>query len=365
MKSVAIVRETRTGERRVILKPAHVRLLRDAGFRVYVERGAGSGLEIGDREYERAGGDVVPTDTAWTVSPLVLKYKAPLPDEFRYFRPELHLGAFLHAEGDPRLTLELCRARVTAYAYELFRTRDGIFPLSVASSEIAGKLAVLYGAYHLQSHLGGAGVLLAGVTGLQPPKVVVIGYGNAGGAAARLAASMGADVVVLGTNPARLRRFAATAPRNVRCLINDPGVLERELPDADLVIGAILVSTYDTPAIVTDDLVVQMKRGAVLVDVTCGYGAGYMPTCDQLTSHSAPTVERHGVLHIKIKTLPESVPITTNDAVSALVAPYIMTLAHAIYGEAVDPISDAGKVTQAGEIVHPEVRRHMEVRPCP
>lgn len=364
MKSVAIVRETRTGERRVILKPAQVRLMRDAGFRVFVERGAGGGLEISDREYERAGAEIVSTDTAWTASPLVLKYKAPLPDEFRYLRPELHLGAFLHAEGDPRLTLALCRARVTAYSYELFRTREGIFPLSAASSEIAGKMAVLYGGYHLQSHLGGAGVLLAGVTGLEPPKVVVIGYGNAGGAAARLAASMGADVAVLGTNPVRLRRFAATMPRNVRCLINGPAVLERELPDADLVIGAILISTYDTPPIVTDDLIRRMKRGAVVVDVTCGYGPGYMPTCDQLTSHTAPTFERHGVLHIKIKTLPESVPVTTNEAVSMLVAPYLLNLAHAVYGEAVDPVSEAGKVTQAGEIVHRVVRRHMEMQPC-
>ncbi len=212
MKSVAILRETRHGERRVILKPTHVRLFHEAGFRVLVEHDAGTGLEISDQEYEHAGAQIVSTDTAWTAGPLVLKYKAPLPPEFGYFGPNLHLGAYLHAEGNPALTMALCRAGVTAYSYELFRAPDGIFPMSMASSEIAGKLAVLYGAYHLQSHLGGAGVLLASVPGIRPPKVVVIGYGNVGGAAVRLAAAVGAEVVVLGTNPARLRRFAATVP---------------------------------------------------------------------------------------------------------------------------------------------------------
>jgi alanine dehydrogenase len=365
MKSVAILRETRDGERRVILKPPQVRLFHEAGFRVLVEHAAGAGLEISDRAYEQAGAEIVSTNTAWTGTPLVLKYKAPLPPEFDYFRPNLHLGAYLHAEGNPALTLALCHTGVTAYSYELFRTSDGIFPMSVASSEIAGKMAVLYAAYHLQAHLGGAGVLLAGMPNIKPPKVVVIGYGNVGGAAVRLAAAVGAEVVALGTNPARLRRFAATVPASVRCLISTPDVLARELPDADVVIGAILISTYDTPPIVTEQLVQRMKCGAVLVDVTCGYGAGYLPTCDPFTTHHEPTIDRYGVLHIKIKTLPESVPVTTNEAVSSLIAPYLLTMAHAVYGEAVDPISTAGKVTEGGEVIHPEVRRHMEMQPCP
>ena len=365
MKSIAILRETRSGERRVILKPAQVRLVHEAGFGVLVEHAAGVGLAISDREYQQAGAEIVSTDTAWTASPLVLKYKAPLPPEFDYFGPNLHLGAYLHAEGNPALTMALCRADVTAYSYELFRTPDAIFPMSVASSEIAGKMAVLYAAYHLQAHLGGAGVLLAGMPGIRPPKVVVIGYGSVGGAAVRLAAAMGAEVVVLGTNPTRLRRFAATVPASVRCLVSTPEVLARELPDADVVIGAILISTYDTPPIVTESLVQCMKCGAVLVDVTCGYGVGYLPTCDRFTTHREPTVDRYGVLHIKIKTLPESVPVTTNEAVSSLIAPYLVTMAHAVYGEAVDPVSAAGKVTESGEVVHPEVRRHMEMQPCP
>jgi alanine dehydrogenase len=364
MKSVAIVRETRVGERRVILKPAQVRLFHESGFQIFVERGAGSGLGIADSEYQQAGAEIVPTDLAWTTSPIVLKYKAPLPPEFQYFGPGLHIASYLHAEGNPRMTLELCRARVTAYSFELFRTPDGIFPLSVASSEIAGKMAVLYGAYHLQTHLGGAGVLLAGVIGLRPAKVVVIGYGNVGGAAIRLAAAMGAEVVAIGRSRERLRRFAATVPASVRFRVGTPKVLEQELSDADLVIGAILISTYDTAPIVTEELVARMKRGAVLVDVTCGYGSGYMPTADQFTTHTEPTVVRHGVMHVKIKTLPESVPVTTNEAVSSLIAPYLLNLAHAVYGEAVDPVSEAGKVTEGGQIVHPEVRRHMEMQPC-
>ena len=239
---------------------------------------------------------------------------------------------------------------------------DGIFPLSVASSEIAGKLAILHGAYYLQRHFGGAGILLAGVVGLKPPKVLVIGHGNAGGAAARLAATLGANVVVLGTNRERLRRFQATVPSSVTCYVNSPEVLARELPEADLVIGAILISTYDTPPIIDEDLVKCMKKGAVIVDITCGYGTGYLPTGDQFTSFGHPVTERHGVLHCKIKNLPAAVPVTTNEAVSTLITPYLIALGNAIFDDGIyDPVSVSGKIVEHGIIVHPEVERNMKM----
>lgn len=361
-KSVSILKETMKDECRVVLLPHHIFQFCQAGFKVFVEQDAGSGMGIQEKAYQAVGATIVSTEDAWNLSPFVLKYKAPLPQEFAYFHAGLHLGAFFHAEGNKPLTTALCKHSVTAYSYELFKTPDGIFPLSVASSEIAGKLAVLHGAYYLQRPFGGAGILLAGVVGLKPPKVLVIGYGNAGGAAARLAATLGAEVVVLGTNRERLRRFQATVPSSVTCSINSPEVLARELPEADLVIGAILISTYDTPAIIDENLVKCMKKGAVIVDITCGYGTGYLATGDLFTSFDHPVVERHGVLHCKIKTLPAAVPVTTNEAISTLITPYLIALGNAIFDDRMcDPTSASGKIVEHGVIVHPEVQRHMKM----
>lgn len=250
---------------------------------------------------------------------------------------------------------------IVSYSFEFFRTPDGIFPLSVPSSEVSGKLAVLYGAYHLQKHLGGRGVLLADVVGVERPRVLVIGHGNAGGAAARLAHALGADVVVLGTNRERLRRFQAGVPSTVECHLNSPEILAREVPRSDLVIGAILISSYDTEAMIDEGLVRHMRPGSVIVDVTCGYGSGYLPTFDRETTHLAPVYERFGVLHCKIDALPSSVPVTVARAVAPVRAPYLIALGRAIFEGIEDPVSEAGKITEKGRVVHPEVKRHMDM----
>lgn len=204
-------------------------------------------------------------------------------------------------------------------------------------------------------------MLLADIVGAEPPRVLVIGYGNAGGAAARMASSLGAEVAVLGTNRERLRRFQATVPSSVECHLNSPETLAREVQKADLVIGAILISTYDTEPMITEDLLNQMKRGAVIVDVTVGYGSGYLPTFDHQTSHDEPMYERSGVLHCKIDAMPGSVPLTATQAVSPLITPYLIQLGHSIFDGVEDPTSRAGQITRGGEVIHPEVQRHMDM----
>ncbi|MRG29293.1 hypothetical protein GIJ05_14230 [Laceyella tengchongensis] len=342
--------------------PDQVKLFCQSGYQVYVETGAGNGSGFSDKEYQEAGAEIVSTSEAWSASPFVVKFKSPGPHEYDYLHPDMNVGAFFHAEGNPELTKVLCDCGVTAYAFEFFRTMDGFFPMSFADSEIEGKMAVLYGAYHLQSHLGGSGVLLTDVVGVKQPKVVVIGYGTAGGAAVRLAVALGAEVVVLGTNQEKLRRFQATVPPSVRCLVNSQEVLARELNDADLVIGAIQISTYDTPPMIDEELVKMMKPGSMIVDVTCGYGSGYLPTFSQFTSFNQPVYERFGVLHCKIDLLPAAVPATTTRAVSPLVAPYLLNLGESIFNtNFFDGISAAGKIIENGKIVHYEVARHMEM----
>ncbi|OED50859.1 hypothetical protein AB838_00365 [Rhodobacteraceae bacterium (ex Bugula neritina AB1)] len=358
-KSVSILKETRNGEKRVILLPKEACEFTEAGYQVFVETGAGQLSGYPDDAYRDIGAEIVSTKDAWHSSDVVLKYKAPGPDEYRFFRPGMHLACFMHAEGNLDMTEAMRASGMAAYALEFFQTQDGAFPVPVSDNEISGKLAIQLAAYHLQSHMGGSGVLLSGAPGAPKPKVVVIGYGNAGGAAARLAAAMGADVTVFGTRWEGLRQFQASVPGNVNCRINTPEALRAEVLTADVVVGAILISTHDTPPMLTEELVKEMKPGSVIVDVTCGYGSGYMPSFDKLTTYEAPFYERHGVLHCKIDAMPASVPRTAAHATSYNVWRNLLAFAQGIYGGEEDPVARAGCVVRNHQCVHPEVLRHI------
>jgi alanine dehydrogenase len=353
-----MLRERREHERRVLLLPREAAALVRAGLTLLVEHDAGVGVGHSDADYEAVGARIVDVEAAWA-APVTLKYKAPIESEYRWFRERMTLGAWLHAEGNARLTMALADARTTAYSFELFRTDDGYFPLSAASSEIAGKMGVIYASYFLQSQFGGSGVLLPGALGAAPAHVVVIGYGHAGGAAARLAAAMGARVTVFGTHPERLREFAVAAP-SIRCITFTPEALADEVATADVVIGALRISTFDTPAMLTEHVVRSMRPGSVIVDVTCGYGPGYLPTFDRRTTRDDPIYERFGVLHCQFDALPSTVHLTTNEAVSRLVAPYLIAFLDDVYDQRPDPTSQRGCVVRDGEVVHPEVLRHLQ-----
>jgi alanine dehydrogenase len=327
-----------------------------------VETGAGLGVNATDTEYREAGALIASQEEVWNTAGLLLKYKAPLEEEWPLFRKGLSVASFMHAEGNPPLVEAMRRSTLTAYAFEFFRTSDGEYPVPVSDNEIAGKLAVMIAAYHLQCSKGGRGVLLSDVPNAPLAKVVVIGYGHAGGAAARLAASMGAEVTVFGTRPHGLRRAQAFMPANVRVQLCHRDTLERAVLEADVVIGAILVSTFDTPAMLDEGLVRRMKQGAVIVDVTCGYGAGYMPTFDRLTCSSDPVYERFGVLHCKIDAMPASVPVSAAPATSRNIVNYLLPLAADVLGSVSDPVSRAGLIVEAGHVVHPELVRHVAMR---
>lgn len=360
-KAISILKERRSGEKRVILLPDAARQFAERGFRVLVEDDAGLLAGFENAAYEAAGATIVDCDTAWSESNVVFKYKAPGPEEYRHFRPGLHLASFMHAEGNLAMVEAMRASGMSAYALEFFRTERGDYPVPVSDNEISGKLAVLLAAYHLQSHMGGSGTLLVDVPGAPRPKVVVIGYGNAGGAAARLAAAMGADVTVFGSRWEGLRRFMAGMPANVRCALNEPQAFEEAVLEADVVIGAILISTYDTPPMLGDDLVRRMKPGSVIVDVTCGYGQGYMPSFTHLTTYDEPFYVRHGVLHCKIDAMPASVPMTAARATSSNVWRYLLSLAQSACEGMPDATSRNGCVVAQGKVVHPEVERHIQM----
>jgi len=360
-KIVSLLKERRHGERRVLLLPNGVARFTAAGYRVLVESEAGLLAGYGDDDYLATGAEIVDTQTAWNQSKVVFKYKAPGPEEYRYFRPDMHLASFMHAEGNLELVEAMRSSGMSAYALELFRTESGDFPVPVSDNEISGKMAIILASYYLQSHMGGNGVLMANVSGARRAKVVVIGYGNVGGSAARLAAAMGAEVKVFGTRWDGLRQFMATVPSNVECLINTPEALENAVLEANVVVGAILISTHDTPPMLPEDLVKRMKNGSVLVDVTCGYGDGYMPSFETLTTYDQPFYERYGVLHCKIDAMPASVPITAAEATSNNVWSYLLAMAEGIFTNTDDGVSRTGCVVSDGTVIHPEVKRHIDM----
>ena len=235
--TIGVVKEKRTGERRALLLPLQVKTLIGRGYEVLVEHDLGAGIGIADEAYCNVGGTIVDTERVWSAQ-LVLKYKAPIREEFSLLRPGMNLAAFLHAEGDPELIEALCKHHVTSFAFEFLRSENGAL-IARSDAEISGKLAVIYAAYHLQAHVGGRGVLLADLSNVVPPKAVIIGHGNAGGAAARMACALGAEVTVFGADRKSIREFEAAMKGQVRCLINTPETLIREVRLADVVIGAI------------------------------------------------------------------------------------------------------------------------------
>ena len=359
-KKISVLKETSSNETRVVLCPSEVPIFLDTGYEVLVETNAGIGIGFEDSVYEKAGAKIVSCENAWKQSKFILKYKPPTSEEYTYLHEDMHLGAIFHAEGNPTLIRAMLKSRMTAYSYEFFETSDKTFPLAIVGGEIAGKMAVIYAAYHLQIQRGGSGTLLSNSLETKPPKVLVIGYGNVGSAVAKMTSDMGADVLVLGTNAKKLRQFQLIMGNNVQTALCTPEVLKKELPQTDAVFGAILISTFDTSPIITTDMVKTMKPGSIIVDVTSGYGSGYLETFDRNTTLAEPVFERFDVLHCKIDNLPSAVPITTARAYSRVAAPYFLRLGEAIYGVEDDPISSAGMIVSQGKIIHAEVQKHMD-----
>lgn len=361
-KSVSILKESRDGDLRVIALPSEVAAFVSQGYQVYVEHDAGLGQGASDEDYRSAGASVVGTEEAWTASEVVFKCRCPSEAEYRYFRPGLHLSSTFYLGDKPDLADVLNDRGVNAYSYEMFEADDGSFPLMTTDSEISGHMAVIYAAYHLQDQLGGSGKMLGRMPGVEPTRVLVIGHGNAGGAAARTAAALGADVTVVGTSLARLRRFAATVPGNVTCELNTPELLASLVPRSDVIIGAILISNHGTPAIVTEELVASMRPGSVIIDVTCGYGPGYLPTADHRTRELTDAYVRHGVVHLKNDCMPKLVYLTATAAMSRAAFPHLLALAEAVYTGTPDPTSKRGQVTREGAVVHPHIRAELRLR---
>src|SRR6201988_3767105 len=270
---VGVVTETRNNEFRVALTPSGVVELTRRGHEVLVQAGAGEGSAIADADFKAAGAQLIGTaDEVWSDANLLLKVKEPIPDEYDYLRHGQILFTFLHLAASRACTNALLASGTTSIAYETVQTADGALPLLAPMSEVAGRLSAQVGAYHLMRTHGGRGVLMGGVPGVEPAKVVVIGGGTAGYNAARVADGMGAMVTVLDVNINRLRELDTAFGGEVQTRYSTALELDEAVKRADLVIGAVLLPGAKAPTLVSNSLVAHMKPGAVLVDIALDQG---------------------------------------------------------------------------------------------
>jgi len=323
--TVGVPKEIKTQEYRVAMTPDGVREFERRGIDVFVESGAGEGASFRDADYVAAGATIVPTAADAWAQQMVVKVKEPKAEEFAFLRSDLTLFTYLHLAAYPEVAAALTGAGTTALAYETVQLPGGALPLLAPMSEVAGRLAPQMGAHYLERHNGGRGVLMGGAPGVQPAKVVVLGAGNVGWNSAWIAAGMEAEVVLFDKNLDRLRWVDQINKGRIVTLASNRGALERNIADADLVIGAVLVAGGRAPTVVTDDMVRSMKPGAVIVDVAIDQG-GCIETIHE-TTHAAPVYELHGVLHYAVGNMPGAVPHTSTYALTNATLPYQLDLA--------------------------------------
>ena len=362
MASIGVPKEIKADEQRVALTPDAVRDLASHGLEVRLESGAGAGAGIGDDAYAAAGAQVVDRDQAWSAH-LVVKVKEPQPEEFGLLRQDMVLCTYLHLAAYPEVGEALLSAGTTGIAYETVQLENGSLPLLAPMSEIAGRLAAQVGAHLLERPHGGRGVLMGGCTGVQPARVVVLGAGTVGWNAARLAAAMDAEVLLLDRSPVRLRRLEADRRGRLTSVVSSRGLLERLVPTADLVIGAVLTPGGRAPTLVDEGMVEQMRPGSVIVDVAIDQG-GCVATSRE-TTHTDPTVNIHGVQHYAVGNMPGAVPFTSTEALVSVTLPYILGMAGRGLEEAVTekPELLSGLNTVQGAVCHPGVARALGVPP--
>ncbi|GAB3032162.1 alanine dehydrogenase [Parafrigoribacterium mesophilum] len=363
---VAIPQEVKNNEFRVAITPAGVHDLVAHGHTVTVQTGAGMGSSIPDSEYVAAGATISPdAASTWAAADLLLKVKEPIEQEFPFLRPDLVLFTYLHLAAEPDLTQALIANRVTAIAYETVQLITRALPLLAPMSEVAGRLAPIVGANAMLKPNGGPGLLVPGVPGTYPAKVVVIGGGVAGANAVAVSVGLGADVTVLDTNLQRLAELDSLYAGRVHTIASNGFEIERALLTADLVIGSVLIPGAKAPKLVSNDLVARMKRGSVLVDIAVDQGGCFADS--HPTTHEDPTFTVHGSLFYCVANMPGAVPNTSTYALTNATMPYVRAIANLGWKQAMtaDAALARGLNTHAGHVTNPAVANahHLTLTP--
>jgi len=322
---IGVAKEIKSDEYRVALTPAGARELIQQGHDVLVERGAGEGSAFADAAYESVGAQIAAVDDVWGEADLLLKVKEPVPAEYGRLREGLVLFTYLHLAADEELTHALIESGITAVAYETVETPNRALPLLAPMSEIAGRLAAQAGAYFLEKPVGGRGLLLGGVPGVAPGKVVVIGGGMVGYNAAVIALGLGANVTIVERSIDRMRHLEEVLGARVTLLMSSSLQIEESVADADVVIGAVLIPGALAPKLVTREMVSGMKDGSVVCDVAIDQGGSFETS--RPTTHSDPVYVVEGVTHYCVANMPGAVPITATKALTNATLPYVEEIA--------------------------------------
>jgi alanine dehydrogenase len=357
---IGVPREIKVHEYRVGLVPASVRELVAAGHSVAVESGAGLGVGCSDGDYVASGATIVANaEAVFAAADMIVKVKEPQPVECARLRPGQLLFTYLHLAADAEQTHALMASGATCIAYETVTAPDGSLPLLTPMSEVAGRMSVQVGATCLQKAMGGAGVLLGGVPGVKPAKVVVIGGGVSGTHAAEMALGLRADVTIIDRSIKRLRELDVQFGGVVKTLFSNAANIEVAVSEADLVIGAVLVPGAACPKLVTEAMIRGMRPGSVVVDIAIDQGGCFATS--RPTTHAEPTYEVHGVVHYCVTNMPGAVARTSAFALNNATLPYVKALADKGWEKAVqdDVGLAAGLNVVAGKVVHPAVARDL------
>lgn len=352
---IGVPKEIKNNENRVGMTPAGVKELVAHGHTVYVQHTAGQGSGFADEDYVKAGASILPTiEEVYSAAEMIIKVKEPIEPEYSLVRKDQVLFTYFHFACDRPLTDAMLASGATCIAYETVRDRQGTLPLLVPMSEVAGRMSIQEGARFLEKPQGGKGLLLGGVPGVKPARVLILGAGVVGRNAALMAAGLGADVTICDISLPTLRHVAEVMPKNVKTLYSSRHNIEQELPTSDLVVGSVLIPGAKAPHLVTRDMLRLMQPGTVMVDVAIDQGGCFETS--HPTTHAEPTYVVDGIVHYAVANIPGAVPFTSTMALTNATLPYALRLADKGWREAckADPgLADGvnivdGKITFKG-----------------
>lgn len=323
---IGVPKEIKNNENRVAMTPAGVAELKHNGHTVYVQHTAGEGSGFSDDEYIAAGAQILPTiEAVYDIAEMIVKVKEPIEPEYKLIKKDQVVFTYFHFASDRKLTEAMIASRGVCIAYETVRLADHSLPLLVPMSEVAGRMSIQEGARFLEKPQGGKGILLGGVPGVPPAKVLVLGAGVVGRNAATMAVGLGADVTIADISLPTLRHVAETMPR-VKTLYSSRHNIESQLPDVDLVVGSVLIPGAKAPKLITRDMLKLMRTGSVIVDVAIDQGGCFETS--RPTTHSEPIYVVDGVVHYAVANIPGAVPRTSTLALTNATLPYAVRLAN-------------------------------------
>lgn len=323
---IGVPKEIKNNENRVALTPAGAKELVKRGHEVYVQSTAGEGSGFTDEEYKGAGAKVLPTiEATYEIAEMIMKVKEPIEPEYKLIKKDQLLFTYFHFASYQPLTEAMIENGSVCLAYETVETKDRALPLLIPMSEVAGRMATQEGAKYLEKPMGGRGILLGGVAGVKPAKVLIIGGGIVGTEAAKMAAGLGADVTIMDLNLSRLRYLDDVMPQNVHTMMSNEYNIREMIKEVDLIIGAVLIPGAKAPKLITRDMLKEMNPGTVLVDVAVDQG-GCIETCTP-TTHQDPTFVIDEVIHYCVANMPGAVPYTSTLALTNATLPYAIQLA--------------------------------------